>query len=163
ASIVRDTWGRLGGAELPQEYVDRVVERASGSPLFAQTVTEVVRRGYRPGVPLPQPPMPDALLPFVTARLDALGDSAQVTALRARVLGRPTSGQELAHVFQCDVAEIAADIARLADAGIAQSTPGRESLMRLRHPAVAGALLTRASHADRAPLHELVCRYLVDV
>ena len=49
----------------------------------------------------------------------------------------------------------------LAEAGIAQSAGGRESLMRLRHPAVANALLARASHADRAPLHERVCRYLV--
>ena len=161
ASIVRDTWGRLGGAELPQEYVDGLVARASGSPLFAQTVTEVVRRGYRPGVPLPQPPMPDALLPFVTARLDALGDSAQSTALRAAVLGRPTSSLELATVFECDVSEVAEDVSLLAEAGIAQSAGGRESLMRLRHPAVANALLARASHADRAPLHERVCRYLV--
>jgi class 3 adenylate cyclase/tetratricopeptide (TPR) repeat protein len=162
ASIVRDTWARLGGAELPQEYVDQLLARAGGSPLFAQTVTEVVRRGYRPGVPLPQPPMPDALLPFVTARLDALGDSVQTTALRAAVIGRPTSSRELAHVFGCEVSGVAADVALLAEAGIAQSAGGSESLMQLRHPAVAGALLTRASHADRAPLHELVCRYLVE-
>ena len=163
ATIVRDTWGRLGGSELPQAYVDTLVERASGSPMFAQTVTELVRRGYQPGRPLPDVPLPDELLPFLTARLDTLGDSAQATALRMAVLGRPAAPTELVQVFRCDAVGTGADLARLTDAGIVRSIGGDgESLVWVRHATVAEALVTRASHAVREPLHELVCRHLID-
>jgi adenylate cyclase len=117
ATIVRDTWSRLGGSELPDEYVAVLVERAAGSPMFAQTVTELVRRGYQPGVPLPEVPLPDQLLPFLTAQIDTLGDSAQRTALEAAILGRPVSADELARVFAASAAEVRSDVVRLAAGG----------------------------------------------
>ena len=158
-TIALDTWGRLGGVDLPAAYLDEIAERAAGSPLFAQTVTELARRGYRPGVPLPEVPLPDRLLPFLTARLDALGDAVQATALRMAVLGRPVRPQKLAEVFGLDAAE-ADHVVLLVDAGIARMSDGHAVL---RHGSVGRALLGRASHADRSPLHALVCRYLLGI
>jgi hypothetical protein len=106
AAIVRDTWSRLGGGQLPDTYVKTLVDRAAGSPLFAETVTELARHGARPGQPLPAVPLPDQLLPVLTMQLDELGDSAQETALRAAVLGRPATGAELADVFGGDPATV---------------------------------------------------------
>jgi class 3 adenylate cyclase/tetratricopeptide (TPR) repeat protein len=156
-TIALDTWGRLGGADLPAAYLDEIAERAAGSPLFAQTVTELARRDYRPGTPLPEVPLPDRLLPFLTARLDALGDSAQATALRMAVLARPVRPAGMAEVFGVDADR---DVELLIDSGIARSMGG---YVMLRHASVGQALLGRASHADRAPLHTIVCRYLLAV
>lgn len=162
ATVVRDTWGRLGGGPLPAAYVGMLVERSSGSPLFAETVTELVRRGYRPGEPLPDAPLPDQLLPFLTARLDALGDSPQRAALSLAVVGRPTTSDELAAIFGGDSAGAAADLDVLATAGIARPIPVAGMLrVWLRHATLAEALIARASHADRAPLHQRMALHLV--
>ena len=162
ATVVRDTWGRLGGGTLPPGYVGMLVERSAGSPLFAETVTELVRRGYRPGEPLPDVPLPDQLLPFLTARLDALGDSPQRTALSLAVVGRPTTSNELAAIFGDDSAASATDLAVLERAGIARPIPvARMQRVWLRHATLAEALIARASHADRAPLHERMALHLV--
>ena len=160
-TVALDTWGRLGGVDLPPDYLDALVERAAGSPLFAQTVTELVRRSYRPGLPLPDVPLPDQLLPFLTSRLDALGDGAQATALRMAVLGRPVRAAGLAQVFALDPEDVDRDLALLVGSGIARPSAG--GYATLRHDSVGRALLGRASHADRAPLHALVCRYLVNM
>ena len=158
AAIVRDTWGRLGGGELPGTYVDTLADRAAGSPLFAETVTELARHAARPGEPLPALPLPDQLLPFLTAQLDALGDAVQETALRAAVLGRSATGAELAEVFGGDPVAIESHLSLLAEAAIARRTGARTWL---RHATVAEALLARAAHGTRAPLHERVCRHLI--
>ena len=124
-TVALDTWGRLGGVDLPAAYLDALVERAAGSPLFAQTVTELVRRSYRPGLPLPDVPLPDQLLPFLTSRLDALGDGAQATALRMAVLGRPVRAAGLAQVFALDPEDVERDLALLVGSGIARPSDGR--------------------------------------
>jgi tetratricopeptide (TPR) repeat protein len=161
ATVVRDTWSGLGGGDLPDWYVSRVVERAAGSPLFAVTVTEIVRRGFEPGSPLPLVPLPDELWPFLTARLDELGDGAQHAALCSAVLGRPASSAELAVVFGLDRHQTERDVGALVTAGIARPQPGDNGEVWLRHASVAEALLARASHADRRPLHARVSRHLV--
>ena len=160
-TVALDTWGRLGGVDLPPAYLDALVERAAGSPLFAQTVTELVRRSYRPGLPLPDVPLPDQLLPFLTSRLDALGDGVRATALRMAVLGRPVRAAGLAEVFALNPEDVERDLALLVGSGIAR--PSADGYATLRHDSIGRALLGRASHADRAPLHALVCRYLVDM
>ena len=159
AAIVRDTWSRLGGGQLPDTYVKTLVDRAAGSPLFAETVTELARHGARPGQPLPAVPLPDQLLPVLTMQLDELGDSAQETALRAAVLGRPATGAELADVFGGDPATVEQHLGLLVDAAIARRAGARTWL---RHATVAEALLARAAHGTRAPLHERVCRHLIE-
>jgi class 3 adenylate cyclase/tetratricopeptide (TPR) repeat protein len=159
AAIVRDTWSRLGGGQLPDTYVKTLVDRAAGSPLFAETVTELARHGARPGQPLPAVPLPDQLLPVLTMQLDDLGDSAQETALRAAVLGRPATGAELADVFGGDPATVEQHLGLLVDAAIARRAGARTWL---RHATVAEALLARAAHGTRAPLHERVCRHLIE-
>ena len=158
AAIVRDTWSRLGGGVLPDNYVDTLAGSAAGNPLFAETVTELARHSARPGEPLPEVPLPDHVLPFLTMQLDALGDAAQEATLRAAVLGRPATGAELAEVFGGDPAEIESHLLLLAEAAIARRTAARTWL---RHATVAEALLARASHESRAPLHERVCRHLI--
>jgi tetratricopeptide (TPR) repeat protein len=159
AAIVRDTWSRLGGGQLPDTYVKTLVDRAAGSPLFAETVTELARHGARPGQPLPAVPLPDQLLPVLTMQIDELGDSAQETALRAAVLGRPATGAELADVFGGDPATVEQHLGLLVDAAIARRAGARTWL---RHATVAEALLARAAHGTRAPLHERVCRHLIE-
>ncbi len=162
ATIVRDTWSRLGGGGLPEDYVSTLVERAAGSPMFAQTVTELVRRQYQPGVPLPEVPLPDQLLPFLTAQIDTLGDQAQATALQAAIFGRPVSARQLASTFGSTEAQTRRDLGWLAAAGIVRSSDtGDAAEVQLRHATVAEALVARASHSVRAPLHEQVCRHLI--
>jgi tetratricopeptide (TPR) repeat protein len=163
ATVVRDTWSRLGGGELPASYIATVVERSAGSPLFAATVAELVRRSFQPGRPLPPVPLPDELLPFLTAHLDELGDGPQRVALCSAVLGRGAPAAELAAVFGLDRGETHRDLRALIHAGIARPDTRRVEAVWLRHATVAEALLARASHADRAPLHARVCSYLVDV
>src|SRR5262245_14610275 len=159
AAIVRDTWSRLGGGQLPDTYVKTLVDRAAGSPLFAETVTELARLGARPGQPLPAVPLPDQLLPVLTMQLDELGDAAQETALRAAVLGRPATGAEVADVFGGDPTAVEQHLGLLVEAAIARRAGARTWL---RHATVAEALLARAAHGTRAPLHERVCRHLIE-
>jgi tetratricopeptide (TPR) repeat protein len=160
ATVVRDTWSALGGGDLPHWYVSAAVERSAGSPLFAVTVTELVRRSFEPGNPLPPVPLPDDLWPFLTARLDELGDGPQRVALCSAVLGRPASSAELAVIFDLDQNRIERDLEALVAAGIARPQGGGAAVW-LRHASVAEALLARASHADRRPLHARVSRRLV--
>jgi tetratricopeptide (TPR) repeat protein len=108
-------------------------------------------------------PLPDDLWPFLTARLDELGDGPQRAALCSAVLGRPVSSAELAVVFDLDPRQTERDVGALVTAGIARPQPGGGGAVWLRHASVAEALLARASHADRRPLHARVSRHLVAV
>ena len=164
ATIVRDTWSQLGGADLPLEYIDTFVERAAGSPMFAQTVTELVRRSFRPGVPLPPVPIPSEFLPFLTTQIDALSDSAQATALIMAIAGRPVTREELAGVLGGDSNDLLKNLEALASVGIVRPVSGGDvSRFGLRHATVSEALVSRASHAARAPVHEKFARYLAGI
>ena len=137
-----------------------LADRAAGSPLFAESVTELARHGALPGEPLPSVPVPDQLLPFLTMQLDGLGDAAQETALldgSAR-----TTGDRFRAWPRCSAASphtIEGHLALLVEAAIARRTGARTWL---RHATVAEALLARAAHGTRAPLHERVCRHLIE-
>ena len=79
--------------DLPEVWVDEILRRADGVPLFAEELTKAVLEIYPEppdaGHPAPALHVPETLQDSLMARLDALG-SVKELAQVGSVLGRPT-------------------------------------------------------------------------
>ncbi|MDQ6696662.1 MAG: AAA family ATPase [Actinomycetota bacterium] len=158
STIVRDTWSALGGAQLDDEQVGQIVDRSSGSPLYAAVVCELVRSTWSPGRPLPDVPLHEELLGFLSEQLDSLPGDLGELALRCAIVGRAVTSADLSTMFHLEKRALDADLGRLSEAGVLRlGAHGYE----LRHATLGDALRERVSHADRAPLHRAVAQWLM--
>lgn len=109
--------GLVGRAGLPDEVAAVVAERADGVPLFAEELTRLVLdgAGNRAPGPFGAGHIPATLRDSLAARLDSLSLGKEV-AQRASVLGRTFSHALLHEVSGLPEPDLAAGLARLADA-----------------------------------------------
>ncbi len=96
------------GSELRQEWVEEIVRRSDGVPLFAEELTKTVLESEASGHgDAPGFHIPETLQDSLTARLDALGAAKEV-ALVGAVVGREFSYQLLLTVLPMKEAELQA-------------------------------------------------------
>lgn len=158
-TIVRDTWTTLGGTAIDDEVVAQIVERAAGSPLFAAVVCALVRQSWTPGQPVPEVPLFEELLGFLTERLDQLPVDLRDLMLRTSIVGRATTTDELSEMFDLEAAEVDRQLKRLCSAGFLRSgADGFEPI----HATLSEACREGATHAARVPLHRSVAGWLID-
>lgn len=158
-TIVRDTWSTLGGAAIDDEIVAQIVERAAGSPLFAAVVCALVRQSWTPGQPMPEVPLFEELLGFLTERLDQLPVDLRDLMLRTSIVGRATTSDELTEMFDLEAAEVERQLQRLCSIGFLRSSAdGFEPI----HATLSEACREGAAHAARVPLHQSVAGWLID-
>jgi class 3 adenylate cyclase/tetratricopeptide (TPR) repeat protein len=97
------------GRELPDTWVEEIIRRSDGVPLFAEEITKTVLETHPEllgaGAPLPALHIPETLQDSLMARLDALGPVKELAQVGS-VLGREFSYALLREVSPMNEAEL---------------------------------------------------------
>ncbi len=162
AEIVRKT---ARGLPLPETWVDAILRRADGVPLFAEELTRTVletsanRNG---GDPAAEPWIPDTLQDSLTARLDMLGSAKKVVQL-ASVLGREFEYQLLAWSSSAGHDELRIALQAGIDADILyQRGEPPDAHFIFRHALIRDAAYQSTLRSTRRHHHRLVAEALVE-
>ena len=151
------------GRPLPDELIERLVERADGVPLFIEELTKSVleavaergdaaaTRGFS---------IPKSLQDSLTARLDRLGRAKEVAQIAA-VIGREFSYELLAAVAPLSEAELRAALARLIETElvVGRGEPP-EALYTFKHALVQESAYNAVLRERRDELHAQIARTL---
>ncbi len=117
----------VAGGALPPALAQRIVERAEGSPFFAEEITRsLLEEGFlRPGPhgneltrPLDEILIPGSVREVLAARLDRLGANAKRVAQVAAVLGRQFRGGDVGRLLAAEAIEVGRELAELERRGI---------------------------------------------
>jgi tetratricopeptide (TPR) repeat protein len=150
----------LGGARLPADTRDALVERADGVPLYIEELTKAV---VEPGAGRGVEAIPETLADSLIARLDRLSAAKEV-AQRAAVLGREFSYALLAATAGIEQVALQQGLERLIEAEIlfARGAPPSATYTfkhALVHEAAYASLLKRTRHELHARVvHALLQR-----
>ena len=104
----------LGGDELDETVVDRIVARAQGVPLYLEELSKSVLESPTPTA---DAAVPATLEASMMARLDRLGDAKQVAQVAA-VIGREFSYPLIAAISHLSKADTDAALARMVESGL---------------------------------------------
>jgi class 3 adenylate cyclase/predicted ATPase len=163
--------GRLTAATpLPSEFVEEIVERCDGVPLFLEEVTKgTVELGHAStrgavhdmrGPPLSVPPTLHASL---LTRLDRLGAMAKEIAQIGAAIGREFSYELLLIVAQRPEPELKEKLAQLIEAGLVfRRGELPRSDFRFKHALVQDAAYSTLPRGPRQKLHARVAQALED-
>ena len=140
-----------GGRELPAEWIDEIIAKTDGVPLFLEEMTKVVLEG---DAGRPRLDVPATLKGLLMARLDQLGEAREAAQLGA-VIGREFSFELLRVVWPHDEAELRAAIEKLAAAALLYpiGDPVHEAYA-FKHALVQEAAYESLLKADRQRFHE---------
>jgi tetratricopeptide (TPR) repeat protein len=117
----------VAAGPLPPGLEERVLEKAEGSPFFAEEITRALfGEGYvtaAGGVAVLTRPIEEVLIPgtvreVIAARLDRLGAQAKRVVQVASVLGRQFHRAQLARILEGERIDVAAILASLESRGI---------------------------------------------
>jgi class 3 adenylate cyclase len=156
------------GRPLERSAIDLIVSRGEGVPLYLEELARSAREaldhaGTAPGhgsvATIAR--IPDKLQAVIQARLDRLGELKQI-AQAASVIGREFPLRLLEELLPERRAEITADIARLANAGLlVEQHTGSNAALRFGHALIHDAVYQTLLRADRQRLHGQVADVLV--
>jgi class 3 adenylate cyclase len=156
---------------LPAELERRILDKAEGSPFFAEEITRSLsEEGYLTrgdgGAQLTRPVeeilIPGSVREVIAARLDRLGAAAKRTAQFAAVLGRQFRRSELAQLLAPEAVDIDRELADLTRRGVIH----RKTLFSSDDEYRFGESLTQEVAYDslllrqRRQLHERVAEFL---
>lgn len=147
--------GLVRRAGLPDDVAMVVAERADGVPLFAEELTRLMLdgEGNRPPGALDAGHIPATLRDSLAARLDGMRVGKGV-AQQASVLGRTFSHDLLRAVSGLPDADLAAGLARLADAELIYVRGmAPEATYQFKHALIQDAAYATLLLADRQALH----------
>ncbi len=160
--------GALVGNALPDELVDRIVERSDGNCLFIEellrtwvsvgTLVADGGQGWRLAVPADDVPLPESVQAIYTAQLDDLPPDARRLARRASVAGRRFPVRALEAL---DAAAEGLDPLRrreLVTGPVAEPILG--DAFSYRHALLRDAGYASLARAERARLHARLARWL---
>ncbi len=117
----------VAGASLPASLEERILEKAEGSPFFAEEITRaLLEDGYltvADGVVSLTRPVEEVLIPgtvreVIAARLDRLGSQPKRVVQVASVLGRQFHREQLARLLEGEGIDVPAVLASLESRGI---------------------------------------------
>lgn len=141
--------------ELPAPVVEEIAARSDGVPLFVEELTRhlLARTDATGAGGTMSDPVPDTLRDLLMARLDGLGP-ARLVAQAAAVLGRRFRVDLLATVLALPAEELAAQLARLRESGLAtvQGDPP-EAVGIFRHALVHDVAIGSLLRDRRRELH----------
>ncbi len=100
AEIVAD----IGGGDLSQSMIDRIIARADGIPLYVEELAKSVAESEKDDQNLDEH-IPETLQASLIARLDRLGDAKKIAQVGA-VIGREFAYSLLANVVQTPAVEL---------------------------------------------------------
>lgn len=142
----------VGGADLPDDTVAHVVERADGIPLFVEEMTRAMLEGGGT--------IPLSLQQSLAARLDRLGKAREVAQVAA-VVGRDFDGGLLAAVMDGDRRSVTSGLDALVGSGLlVRTTAAADRAYRFRHALVRDVAYDSLLRARRRDLHGRVAAAL---
>ncbi|HEY7731082.1 MAG TPA: adenylate/guanylate cyclase domain-containing protein, partial [Gaiellaceae bacterium] len=155
----------VGGADLPEVALERVVARAGGNPLFLQELVSFLARGGGSGTK--EEAMPESVQSLVVARIDRLGEAEKLTLKVASVVGPDFSADWVAGGApelggSAAVAERLATL-EAADFVVGGATPpgvARSLDYRFRHVLVQQAAYETLALATRGQVHGRIAEHV---
>jgi DNA-binding SARP family transcriptional activator len=137
----------LAGGLVARDVQERIAERASGNPLFAEQLLAVVEEA--PDLSLRQ--MPQTVEALIASRLDRLEPGELATLRLASVIGRRFSRAEVRDLGPVEDA----DLLGLERKGLVHGLePGSVGVFRFHHVLVRDVAYAGIPKAERAELHE---------
>jgi class 3 adenylate cyclase/tetratricopeptide (TPR) repeat protein len=166
SSLVAET---ARGSDISADWIDKIVDRSDGIPLFAEELTKMLVEADPAGYKSAKPPsarspatgeLPTTLRDLLTARLDQFAPAKQVAQVAA-VIGREFSYDVLAAVAGRPGEAVRIDIDQLTDAGLIAAFGGTlPGQFRFRHVMVRDAAYEGLLKRDRRDLHAKVAAAL---
>ncbi|MGI9315703.1 MAG: adenylate/guanylate cyclase domain-containing protein [bacterium] len=148
---------QVGGQELMEVIIDRIVVRAEGIPLYVEELTKTVLESYT----LDKPPALDELIPqslqsSLIARLDRLDEAKEIAQIGA-VIGREFSHELLEKVSERPLAALETALNRLVESGLLfrRGTPPNAEY-RFKHSLIQDAAYTTILIRQRRGLHSKI-------
>jgi class 3 adenylate cyclase/tetratricopeptide (TPR) repeat protein len=155
----------VGGVDLPEEALERIVARAGGNPLLLQELIAFLARGG--GLGAKEEAMPDSVQSLVLARIDRLGEAEKLTLKVASVVGPDFSADWVAGGAPelGGSAAVGERLATLAadDFVVAGATPpgvARSLDYRFRHVLVQQAAYETLTLATRGEVHGRIAEHV---
>lgn len=150
-------------AALPAAWLDAIVERTDGVPLFIEEMTRMwleTRDPANPGGPARA--VPDTLMDLLTARLDRLPLPGKLTAQLASVIGREFDRELLLAAAPDSADELQAGLQALLDSGLALSSSADGAHLVFKHALVEDTAYSSLPPRRRAELHGQVAEALLN-
>jgi class 3 adenylate cyclase/predicted ATPase len=155
--------GVAGGRTLPDGWIDDIVGRTDGVPLFVEEMTKVMLEGAGGGTEssaAPRPGVPLTLHDLFMARLDRLGPAKEVAALGA-VLGREFSSELMRAVWPREEAAVSDALGELVRAELLyQRVEGSDVTYVFKHALVQDTAYDSLLKASRQRYHERIAEVL---
>jgi len=151
----------VGGQDLLDAIIDRIVARAEGVPLYLEELTKTVVESYRSkDNPALEDLIPASLQSSLVARLDHLGEAKEIGQIGA-VIGREFSHDLITAISGKPVAEINAALDRLVQSGLVfrSGTPPNADY-KFKHALVQDAAYATILTSRRQLLHAQIVEAL---
>lgn len=159
--------GLLTAPDMPADFRQRILERASGNPFFLEEMVRMlidaglVHRenadGWRPipGVNLSSLELPESLRGLILARFDRLAEFQRRVLQVASVIGRDFSSQVVARVLQLsEWEELESALTELVDRGFLRPLlPGGDADYRFSHTLVSDTIYSLLLKIELVDLH----------
>jgi len=150
--------GVAAGAGLAEDFIDTVVKRTDGVPLFAEELTRLMLDGDGGSVARE---IPVTLHDSLMARLDRLGPAKEVAQVGA-VLGREFSYELLQAVSPMSEAELQAALVKLTDAELIYARGiAPEAQYQFKHALIQDAAYQALLKSRRRELHRRAAETIV--
>jgi class 3 adenylate cyclase/predicted ATPase len=150
-----------GPSALPPDWIEEIVRRADGIPLFLEEMTRVVLEVDTTShtadtVATPPLEVPTTLRGLLMARLDQLGPAKEVAQIGA-VIGRDFSGTLLRAVWTGDEESLREALGHLTAIGLVHRLAETDDdTYVFKHALVQEAAYTSLLHASRRQYHERI-------
>jgi class 3 adenylate cyclase/predicted ATPase len=161
-----------GGRNIPQQVLDRVIEKADGLPLFIEELTSSILRAPIADRPdegdldrteqPPVPSVPETLHDALMERLDGVAQGRRLAQIAA-VIGREFSYDLLSLALQIDENELRRSLARLEEAGIIYRVGISPSIrFAFKHALLRDAIYNSLLRSTRRQIHADIAAILVN-
>jgi serine/threonine protein kinase len=144
------------GRAIEPQWIEQIVARTDGVPLFVEELTRVVQESGMPG----GGSLPSSLEGWLSARLDRLDDARELAQI-ASAIGRELSWELLCEVAPWEEKELTRGLERLVEAEILQRCGLQaKSRYRFKHALLQDAAYASLLRTDRQRLHQQIARIL---
>jgi len=145
---------------LPDETVEKLVQRADGVPLFLEQLARAVQEAGDKGLG----DIPDTLHALLRSRLDRLRGSAQEAAQLAALIGREFSFALLERIWTQEEEKLEGALAALIEAGLLEVRGDpNEGRYAFRHALIQEAAQRSLLRKKRQQHHQRIAQALIDL
>ena len=149
--------------ELPSDWLDTIIERTDGVPLFIEEMTRMLldRRAAQNSGDTVARSVPDTLMDLLTERLDRLPPDGKLVAQMASVIGREFDRELLAATLSQEGDALASGLQAMLDSGLVLLGTADGEQLVFKHALVEDTAYASLSPKRSAELHGRVADALL--